>query len=163
MVYKHVGRALLGGYAGQAGSVPTTITNGQVVSYNFNYTVPATSDRNKMYAIVVLLDPSNGVIVNAKQFSLDPALSVDDYEQTMAITMYPNPAEDKVTLEFEADKVNYDVVITDLRGRIVLNKSYSNLYGFQSLNIPVEHLQQGNYILSVVTQGASHSQMLMVK
>ena len=162
MVYKHVGRALLGGYAGQAGSVPTTITNGQVVSYNFNYTVPATSDRNKMYAIVVLLDPSTGVIVNAKQFSLDPALSVDDYK-TISMKVYPNPAPDNVTLEFEADRGTYDVVITDMRGRIVLSKNYSNLYGFQSLNVPVEHLGQGNYIISVVTRDASYSQILMVK
>ena len=73
MVYDHVGRALLGGYSGQAGSVPATITDGTVANYSFNYTVPSTSTRANMKAVVMLLDLTTGEIVNATEVSIAEA------------------------------------------------------------------------------------------
>ena len=163
MEYKHVGRALLGGYAGQAGSVPTAITDGLEASYTFNYAVPATSDVNKMHAVVVLIDQADGSILNAKDVTINQALGVEDQEALMGYTVTPNPADDMVQVRFNANNMKYGISITDMLGRTVVNESYGILSGSQSITIPVAHLKGGNYIVSVITSRASFSKVIVVK
>lgn len=160
MVYDHVGVALLGGYDGQAGSVPATITDGTVANYQFTYTVPVTSNKANMHAVVMLLDNNTGAIINAKEFSLSGA-SIADVD-AINMNVYPNPATDNVTVAFEAAG-DYTITITDMAGRVVSTNAYSNLSGAQNIAIPVADLMSGNYIVSVAAEGASYNQVLVIK
>lgn len=163
MVYDHVGRALLGGYAGQAGSVPGTITDGQAVNYSFNYTVPGTSTVANMHAVVVLIDESNGEIVNAVEINVDPASAgIETNPASINMTVFPNPATDNVTVSFEAEG-NYAVSVTDMQGRQVFASNYNDLFGAQSINIPTDKLMNGSYIVTVSTEGASFNQVLVIR
>lgn len=159
MVYDHVGRALLGGYNGQAGSVPATITDGQVVTYSFNYTVPGTSDASNMYAVAVLIDQNTGEIVNAA--SAHDQLGVSTNE-SIEMSVYPNPASDVVNVGFEANG-DYIVTLTDLSGRVVYEAPYNNLVGSQTISVDVNGLTSGNYILGVSGNGSSTFEMVSVK
>jgi thiol-disulfide isomerase/thioredoxin len=163
MVYDHVGVALLGGYNGQAGSVPATITDGTVANYTFNYTVPATSNRANMYAIVLLLDNATGEIVNATEVSIAEGgnVAVADVN-TIDMNVYPNPATDNVDVAFEAAG-DYTITITDMAGRVVSTNAYTNLSGAQNITIPVADLMSGNYIISVANEVASYNQALVIK
>lgn len=161
MVYDHVGRALLGGYDGQAGSVPAVITDGGTAQYTFNYTLPASGqDRGNMYAVAMLIDQSNGEIVNAEKISI----ATLGLAETSVINMnvYPNPANDNLNVAFE---IEGDVVITltDMQGRVVLTSDYSNLSGAQNISIPVASLVSGNYILSIATEGVSYNESVIIK
>lgn len=160
MVYDHVGRALLGGYSGQAGSVPATITDGTVANYSFNYTVPSTSTRANMKAVVMLLDLTTGEIVNATEVSIAEA-GIGNIDE-ISLEVYPNPASDIVNVSFEAEG-DYTITITDLAGREVATQSLSNLTGSQKIAVPTNDLNSGNYIISVATAGASYSQVLVIK
>ncbi len=160
MVYDHVGVALLGGYDGQAGSVPATITDGTVANYQFTYTVPATSNKANMHAIVLLLDNNTGAIINGKEFALSGA-SIADVD-AINMNVYPNPATENVTVAFEAAG-DYTITITDMAGRVVSTNAYSNLSGAQNIAIPVADLMSGNYIVSVAAEGASYNQVLVIK
>ncbi|EPB65793.1 tRNA ligase class I, partial [Ancylostoma ceylanicum] len=100
MVYDHVGRALLGGYNGQAGSVPTEIYDGMPVSYTFNYTVPAAYNIDNMYAVGVIIDNTTGEIINANKSPLK-TLSLGSVE-SVEMNVFPNPATDKINVSFEA-------------------------------------------------------------
>ncbi|MDG1331559.1 MAG: Omp28-related outer membrane protein [Crocinitomicaceae bacterium] len=160
MVYDHVGVALLGGYDGQAGSVPATITDGTVASYSFNYTVPATSDENNMHVIVLLIDNATGEIVNAKE--VDMVVGLNENPAAISMNVYPNPATDNVNVAFEAAG-DYTITITDMSGRVVSTNAYSNLSGAQNIALPVADLMSGNYLVSVATQGASYNQVLVIK
>ena len=160
MVYDHVGRALLGGYSGQAGSVPATITDGTVANYSFNYTVPSTSTRANMKAVVMLLDLTTGEIVNATEVSIAEA-GIDNIDE-ISLEVYPNPASDIVNVSFEAEG-DYTITITDLAGREVATQSLSNLTGSQKIAVPTNDLNSGNYIISVATAGSSYSQVLVIK
>lgn len=161
MVYDHVGRALLGGYTGQVGSVPATITDGTVANYTFTYTVPATSNRDNMHAVVLLLDNNTGEIVNATEVSISESGSVAGID-AINMNVYPNPASDNVTVAFEAAG-DYTITITDMAGRVVSTDAFSNLSGAQNIAIPVADLMSGNYIISVATDGASYNQVLVIK
>lgn len=161
MVYDHVGRALLGGYDGQANSVPAVITDGQVVNYTFNYTIPATSTRANMHAVAVLIDQSNGEIVNAIQGSLSGA-SLGEVE-TIGMEVYPNPATDVVNVKFVGNGGDYQIAITDLAGRQVASTSLVNASGAQSVALPIAEFSAGNYLVTIAKDGASYTQNLIVK
>lgn len=161
MVYDHVGRALLGGYNGQTGSIPATITDGQTVNYTFNYNIPATSNKNEMYAVVVIIDSQTGEIVNSNKVGFATA-SVGDV-QTIDLAVYPNPASEKLNVTFEAQGGDYLIQVTDLQGRVVLSESHSNLSGSQNLEVNTSNLSSGNYLLSVAQSGASFTKMISIK
>jgi hypothetical protein len=161
MKYDWIGRALLGGYDGQAGSVPGSLTAGQVASYQFNYTVPGTSDRNQMEAVAVLIDQTTGEVVQSEKISL--ASAGIESEELLSMSVYPNPSNDVVNVSFEAQNGDYTVTITDLSGRAVFTKNYGSLSGAQTVVVPVNGLNAGNYMISVSTNGASNTQMISVK
>jgi hypothetical protein len=160
MVYDHVGVALLGGYNGQAGSVPATITDGTVANYTFNYTVPAASDENNMHVIALLLDNTTGEIVNAKEVEM--VLGLNENPQAINMNVYPNPATDNVNVAFEAAG-DYTITITDMSGRVVSTNVYTSLSGAQNIALPVADLMSGNYMISVANDAASYNQVLVIK
>lgn len=161
MVYNHVGRALLGGYAGQTGSVPAVITDGQMVNYTFNYTVPATSQAPFMSAVAVLIDNSTGEIVNSAKVDMSGASIAEN--ETIGMEVYPNPAVDVVNVKFEANGGDYTLAITDLAGRVVATTVVSNASGIQNIALPVAGLLAGNYLVTIAKEGASFTQNLIVK
>lgn len=160
MEYDHVGRALLGGYMGQTGSVPAAITDGQVASYTFNYTVPGTSNRANMHAVAVLIDQNTGEVVNAKQISL-ATLGLAE-ASTINMEVFPNPASDFVNVKFEGQGGDYTVSIIDLAGRTVASKVVTGA-GATAVEVPVAGLVAGNYLISVANETGSYTQKLMVK
>ncbi len=163
MVFPHVGRALLGGFNGQAGSVPTTITDGQVASYTFNYTVPSTSVLANMHVTVLLIDQATGIVVNAKQFELSSAGLNTVTEDDFKLNVYPNPGTGIINVAFQASNANYDVSLVDLSGRMVASHNYSNLSGAQSIAVPVNDVAPGTYLVTVSTNGVSYTQQVVIK
>ena len=162
MVYDHVGRSLLGGYTGQASSVPAAITDGQVVNYTFNYTVPGTSNISNMHAVAVLIDQSNGEIVNAKSISLASA-GISESADALAMQVYPNPATDVVNVKFEGQGGTYTVAITDLSGREMGTSTVMNANGAQTVALDVNGLAGGNYLVTIATEGVSYTQQVVVR
>lgn len=161
MVYDHVGRALLGGYNGQAGSVPTTITDGQVVNYTFNYTVPASENRDNMKAVAMLIDQSNGEIVSAAEVSVEE-LGLAELS-SLNLNVYPNPASETLNITFNAEQKDYLVKVIDLQGRVVMAGDYSNLSGKQLIAVPVANLAKGSYLVSVSTNEGTKTMNVVVE
>ncbi len=79
------------------------------------------------------------------------------------MTVYPNPASDKVTIAFEAKGGSYAIEVTDLQGRVVSTESFSNLTGSQSIELNTSNLKAGNYLVSVAKEGASFTKMISIK
>lgn len=164
MVYPHVGRALLGGYAGQIGSVPHAITDGTIADYTFTYTVPSDYNPAEMDVTIVAIDQTTGEILNAKQYKLSDALAgLNEVKDNTKLNVYPNPTSDVVTVSFEAENKNYEISLYDLSGRMVLSNNYSNLTGSQSITLPVSNVAPGNYLISVSTDGVSYNQHVVIK
>lgn len=162
MVYDHVGRAILGGWDGEPNSIPTVINNGQIASHTFNYTIPAGSDQANMHIVAVLIDSSNGSIVSGKQSSVAQALSVQDVAGIDSIKLYPNPATDKLNIAFQAGNGDYNISVTDMLGRTVINKNYEGLFGTQNIELPVSELNAGHYIMNINDGNASYSAKFIV-
>ncbi len=160
MEYDHVGRALLGGYNGQANSVPTTIADGQTISYNFTYNVPATSNRSNMHAVAMLINQITGEILNAKSVSVGTAGLTE--ASTINMEVYPNPASEAVNVKFDGKGGSYQVSLIDLTGRTVAS-SQVDANGVTSVAIPVKGLKAGSYLVSVANETGSFTQQVVVK
>lgn len=161
MVYDHVGRALLGGYNGVSGSVPTTLTDGQTINYTFNYTVPTAYDIDQIHVAVVVIDTTTGQIVNSNS-AYAGTLSVNDISSNSGFSVYPNPATDFVNLQFNQDG-KYAVKIYDITGKEVLVKAPEFLSSDSDISLPVSSLSQGMYIISIEGDTQSFSKKLIIK
>jgi hypothetical protein len=66
-------------------------------------------------------------------------------------SLYPNPANDFVTAEFESDAAgSAEIRITDMSGKLIgLSLSEIEAAGLQSIKIDVSDFQTGLYIVSV--------------
>ncbi len=162
MVYNHVGRALLGGFNGQANSVPAIINDGDSASYDFNYTIPATSDVNNMHIVAVLIDGTDGSIVGASQSSVAQALSIEEVTGIDSIKLYPNPATDKLNIALQDGNGDYNISFTDMLGRTVINKTYNGIFGTQTIEVSVAELNAGHYIMNINDGNASYSSKFVV-
>ena len=162
MVYDHVGRALLGGFNGEAGSIPASVTDGQTVSHTFNYTIPASSNVDNMHIVTVLIDQGNGSVVGASSVTVAQALSIEEVSGIDSIKIYPNPAKDNINIAFEASNGDYNVTVTDMLGRTVINKSYEGLFGNQTIELPISQLNAGHYIMKINDGSASYSSKFVV-
>ncbi|WP_159447661.1 T9SS type A sorting domain-containing protein [Soonwooa buanensis] len=160
MVYDHVARAMLGGFSGQDGSVPTAITVGSSASYTFNYTIPATYKSDKLNAVVLLIDSADGSIITGAKLT-KTNLAVNDVSKIGASTkIFPNPAKSDFNIKL-ADDGMYSVKIYDMTGREVKNlgevKSNS-----KNINVPI-NLTAGKYLVNITKDGVSFSKDLLVK
>ena len=162
MTFDHVGRALLGGYSGQSGSVPVTITDGQTANYTFNYTVPSTSVAANMHAVLVLIDQATGEVVNAKSVVLN-TLAVDSNNYLKdAVQIYPNPASDYFNIK-NLKGGDYTITIYDMLGKAVQTVESKNVVENDTVTIPVKGISTGEYIVNIASGTSSTSLHLLVK
>lgn len=73
------------------------------------------------------------------------ALSTSDIESQEQISLYPNPVEDILTLQFPNDQEIKKIVVYDLNGKVVLERQ-ENI-----LKVNLERLNTGLYLLAVHT------------
>jgi thiol-disulfide isomerase/thioredoxin len=157
MVYDHVGRALLGGFNGEAGSVPATVVDGQTVSHTFTYTIPSASNINNMNIVPVVLSQNGAGVIGVNEVSVSQALSVEKVSGIDSIKIYPNPAKENINIAFEASNGNYNISVTDMLGRTVLTQSFEGLFGNQTLQLPVSDLNSGYYLITIKDGQSSYS------
>lgn len=159
MVYDHVGRAILGGYKGQNGSIPTNITDGSAANFTFNYSIPSNFNVDKLSAVLLLLDGTDGTILQATK--LTKTLAVSDVSKIGANTLiYPNPAKSEFNIKL-VDDGNYSVTIFDMAGREV--KNYGSLKSSsKNINLSINNLTPGKYLVNIVKDGVSFTKNLLV-
>ncbi|MBK7762603.1 MAG: T9SS type A sorting domain-containing protein [Bacteroidetes bacterium] len=151
MYYDHVALNISGGFNGQTGSLPATMTAGTTYTHTFSWTAPATQDLSRCKANVLLISALSGEAQNGKWVSVFPN-SVNNVVKDASLTIYPNPSNDYLNLDFTLTKVS-DVTInlTDMSGKSVYNNNLSQLNGNQGLVINTSALSNGIYTLSLKT------------
>lgn len=161
MEYDHVGRALLGGFAGQAGSVPTSVTAGGNTSYTFNYTLPTGYNENNIKVAGLLIDNATGVILNAAESQL--VLGVEEAAANFDFSVWPNPANDIVSIKLdmvEAGEVTMDIV--NIAGALVSSNNYGSLTGENTFVLNGSTLESGIYFVNVKVGGQVLSKKLVI-
>lgn len=77
-------------------------------------------------------------------------LGIDEASNTINATVYPNPAADQFTIQFENELNEASVTLTDLNGRIVYQQAISSMV--HEFSIETANLANGMYTLRVQSE-----------
>jgi hypothetical protein len=139
MHYDHVARAILGGYNGTAGSIPSSVTDGSTYSHTYTYTLPASMDASQIHVVGFVIDHSNGEVLNADQSLLLPA-GIDEYSGN-DLNVYPDPTTGMVYL---SDQKFERVEVYDLLGQLMLSKNNTDKIDISAFADGVYLVKAGN-------------------
>ncbi len=157
MVYEHVGRALLGGWNGTAGSVPATIANNDIYSQSYSYTLPAEYDEMNIELVGILIDQTSGEVLNATKFDLSALIvGKENIVEENNIMIYPNPAENFVNIK--AGEPGY-IKITTITGKLVYSDNFNNSF----TRIDISDFATGTYIIQITTNSETTTQKLVIE
>lgn len=155
MVYDYVGRAVVGGFNGVAGSLPASIAVGETHSYTFSYTLPTEYDYNRIKLIGLLLN-AQGQIDNASSTSIDEAIAnapvntQDVAMQQAQVRIFPNPFSDATSLQLTLPEMaEVQLRVFNSTGVLVASRQYGELQGQWTLPFQAEGMADGLYFLQL--------------
>lgn len=160
MVYDHVGRALLGGYNGQAGSVPATIVDGTSASHTFTWTIPASTNKSNLKVVAIVIDNSTGVVVNALEVTPAGITSNEEATTSFEFNVYPNPTTDVLNVSFDMNDATV-LNVMDINGRTIMSKDIKGMDNMVS--VPVSNLASGTYFISISNKDVTHTKTFIKK
>ena len=73
-------------------------------------------------------------------------------------TIYPNPANNNVTIEFENSNNEYSIEIFDMSGRLVIHKISSDYQNY----IDVNNLKNGLYMVRIIYDNNGYQNKLII-
>jgi hypothetical protein len=130
MVYDHVARAILGGWAGTESSIPASVTTNSVHTYNYTYQVPTSVDAGYLHVIGWVSDANTGTILNANEVNFATGVATQKAE-TFEVSTFPNPSNGKVNFEVKMPALANDITLEvyDLTGRLVYTTTEGSTLG----------------------------------
>ncbi|MCF8298301.1 MAG: PKD domain-containing protein [Saprospiraceae bacterium] len=112
--------------------------------------------------VEVTLNQSNpnvsGVILQVKDSSITGVVYYDYNPITSIGNIYPNPIDKNINIEFDVvSTTSFNISIFDIIGRKIINEEIILGSGAQTINIPVDYLKAGIYILDIKSKDGSVS------
>jgi len=89
-------------------------------------------------------------------------LDVSADEPTGEVTVYPNPFQDKITIDLSEFNSNVQISITDLLGKEIYSKSVTN-QEFTIIDLDQKDLRPGVYIVNLKSMEQSISKRIVKK
>ena len=154
MKYDFTARTILGGFTGEAGSLPSSMTAGTSYPHAFTFEIPATSNELNMKAHVLLLDVSANAVLNSNSVQVATTGISDSNPDEPNIHVYPNPAIDVLYIRFTTEKPGSSrLIIQDLAGREILSKNTENISSEeQIISLKTGNLASGVYLITISTE-----------
>ncbi len=88
----------------------------------------------------------------------EESLSVDN------ISIYPNPANDLVTVQFNAPKLDVaKISLSDLSGRVILSQSFDGIKGNNQVSVDLKSITKGIYIITVQNSGNNLQSRIVIE
>jgi hypothetical protein len=80
------------------------------------------------------------------------------------LTVYPNPAHDKVTVSIDVkESTDLTLQLMDVSGRVVLSQSETGTSGLNTYDLNLMHLSKGIYMLEVKSAGDNWKTKVIVE
>jgi len=168
MKYDFVARTILGGFTGQANSLPSTLVAGATYTSSvFSYTVPAAYNAGNMRVHALLIDAKNQIIYNANTTTLTASTAgIKETDKNLtSVDLYPNPAKNNAIVEINLVKAETAVTVNVLSvmGQIVYTQTLTNLpAGKQTISLNSENWADGIYNVNISSSNGSISRKLEI-
>ena len=138
------------------GSVTFSATGGWQIWQDFKSSVSLTAGAHTLRVKVDI----EGFNLNYMTFAQNTT-AVESH-QIDVLNIYPNPVNDKFTLDYTPESNLVRMDIFDMQGRIVLSDLYTNNVHI-STKYSVKKLQQGVYLVKIIDGGKLTTRKLVVK
>jgi hypothetical protein len=167
MKYDFVARAILGGFTGQASSLPSTLVAGTTYTSSvFSYTIPATYNAGNMKAVVLLIDAKTNYVYNANTTTITPlVVGVEENKtENVEVSIYPNPAKNNANVEINLVKDEpVTITVLSVMGQVVYSQTFNNLaVGKQTVSLNCENWSNGIYNVNISTSNGNVSRKLEI-
>ena len=157
MIYDHVGRALLAGYDGAAGSLPDEMMADSTYSHTMDsYTIPNDMDVANVHVVVILID-NNGQVVNSSITPFDEALDNTPtgvrpvVNNSLDVKVFPNPAQDMTNIRINLESTaKVAIQVYNSMGQMVASKNYGTQFG--DMIYPFNTAQYSNGLYQIKVQ-----------
>ena len=109
---------------------------------------------------------SSGMTITALDFKKTPTeikpvtLGIASLPEAKLFSIFPNPVTDKMTINWTADNGTAEIELVDLMGRTVHRQSSGM---GKSVNISLEHLNAGVYVVRVITNNQLHAERIVLQ
>lgn len=99
------------------------------------------------------------------RMNFNPQLGVENNEMFTGVSIFPNPATDKVAVDFNLNSVsNVTINVVDVNGKVVNTNTLSNLSsGANSTELNVANLAPGVYSVVIKSNDSSLTRKLVVR
>jgi hypothetical protein len=163
MIFDHVGRALLGGYDGQTGSVPATVTDNSTANHIFSYTVPNNISTEELKIISVIIDESNGQIINASETKLYPVATEEIVKANHHFNVYPTVLKDNsFNASFNVSNKEVSLEVFTMWGVKVYSQNIGKVNGNQNILVNLLELSNGQYLVNLNTPGQTDIRRIII-
>jgi hypothetical protein len=166
MWYNHVGRELIGGYNGEATSIPATVNDGTNANHTFTYTVPAAYDLNHLKVVIMVVNANTAEIYNAFEMKANGKYeSVNEVASAVNFNVFPNPvsANGKITVSYDlAKSETVNISAYTSAGKLVYSNKAAKAAGVQMSEISTENWSAGSYMVNVTIGNSTTSKNITV-
>jgi len=140
----------------------TPVTNTIAYTFKGNYRLPANAqnpinhaiensieDFNNLLAVVWVQNPTTKEVYQSALSSFTIGMDKAEREDLIK-SIYPNPAQNQVNIDLNMDQnENVEISIINMLGQTLINKQFGNISGANTLNIELNDLSQGIYLVKV--------------
>lgn len=165
--YDHVARALGNNQImGDAGSVPSSITDGGSTDKSYTFASSTFDDLQKCKFIGILVDANTGEVLNAGYTTLGGGGgSGIEENSTSSLSIYPNPTNDIANIAIElTEGATVSVEIINTLGQVVYTNGQAELAAGQHiLPVSVADFAAGIYTVKTTVNGVVQTELLSVK
>lgn len=104
----------------------------------------------------------NGFTINVIPAS---SVGVDEVVEILTdMNVYPNPANENTTLEYNAtEDGNHSIILTDITGKVVMNENYNAQKGNNRLNLNLNSIESGMYLITVADANGNQTTLRITK
>lgn len=99
--------------------------------------------QNQIHYHSVWRDHAHDYGVDLSGDAIDVTTGTNDFDLSLNINLYPNPATDQISVSFPEDLKNAAISVLDMMGRTVYRKTGSG----KIITVNIENLPSGNYLL----------------
>jgi hypothetical protein len=135
--------------------VPDTTIRFQITGTQNQFLIPNAAN----YVNITKIDPNNWICNKTNGIVKDAGFTAGISESAFipAVSIYPNPTKDFVTIEMENTSDSYELTLLDNKGRLVLSQTFTH-----SATLNLEKQASGTYILQILskTTGEKFSKLI---